>query len=104
MKIFAPLMLVCCSALAGPNYYEKPLRIPVSNAILYVPHETPNERCTPVAMWKDGDPRQFKLVHMTYSENFDTVPDLANGDGAPGRFAPHMDGGHNGNIFTGSTW
>ncbi len=104
MKIIAPLLLVCCNAFAGPNYYEPATRDAPVNAILYVPHEAPTARCQPVAPWVFGKPRVFKLMRQTYLENFGEMPALANGDGAPGRFAPHLDGGHNGEIFTGSTW
>jgi beta-glucanase (GH16 family) len=104
IKKLLALLLIAGNAVAGPNYYEPPRRSPAPNAILYVPYEAPSATCKAVALWDDEKERRFELVHQTFVENFDSMPALANGDGAPGRWAPHLDGGHNGTIFTGSTW
>ncbi|MCA1326028.1 family 16 glycosylhydrolase [Herbaspirillum sp. alder98] len=43
-------------------------------------------------------------MHTTFIENFDEMPALANGDGAPGKWAPHLDGGYSNGKFTGYDW
>lgn len=100
----AAYMCLVPPAHAGANYAEAPLRIPATNVILYVPWETPQANCQPVAKWTSDKPRAFSGLRNTFTENFDAVPPLANGDGSAGKWAPHFDGGYANGKFLGYEW
>ncbi len=94
MKIFLILMLICMNAFAGANYSEPALRATPVNMIVYVPWEAPTVDCRNVAKWDATHPRVMALTHRTLDLDMGEMPDMADGDGAPGRLAPHMDGGY----------
>lgn len=103
--VFLVLLSSAVAAEAGPNYSETPQRIPAASVILYVPWEAPQATCQPVSKWTSDKPRVFSPgLRRTFVENFDSMPPLANGDGSPGKWAPHFDGGYANGKFMGYEW
>jgi beta-glucanase (GH16 family) len=70
-----------------------PARVPSIHPVVYVPWETPTPTCSATTPWDSTKPRNLEFMELTFAENFDVMPDLADSTGLGNKWAPNYDTG-----------